>query len=57
MYTTSPERFPGWRQVNDLQYRAPLHHELALLPYRYLQDIGISCRTADYRPSKLFWPL
>jgi uncharacterized protein YjiS (DUF1127 family) len=57
MHTISPERFPGWRQVDEWHHQVRLHHELMDLPDRCLRDMGISCRTGDYRPSKSFWPL
>jgi uncharacterized protein YjiS (DUF1127 family) len=55
MYTISRDRFPGWSQVNEWRHRVHLHHELQSFPDRHLQDIGISCRTADYRQSRPFW--
>jgi uncharacterized protein YjiS (DUF1127 family) len=50
--------FPGLSQVRQgfaaWRHQAHMHHELLGLGDRYLQDIGLRCRTGDYRPSVPF---
>lgn len=60
MRTISLDRVPGWRQLKqgfaDSCRSARLHHELAGLSDRYLQDIGLDGIAAghlDY--SRLFF--
>lgn len=57
MHSFYPDRFPGWHQVREWRQQAHLDHELMDLPDRYLKDIGISCRTVDYRGLKPFWTM
>lgn len=55
MHTINPERFSGWHRIQEWRRQGQLHHELMDLPDRYLKDIGINGRIADFRPSRPLW--
>lgn len=55
MHSISPDKFPRRCEINERRHGAHLHHELIGLPDRFLPDIGINLRTADYPLAKPFW--